>query len=257
MAAGLAQLRPEGRAVATVAFLTGALVVGVGLLGISAGAQFHELSRDPLSVAGAPFYYGALSNFFVLVWWSSAVCCFFASALLARRGRRERSRFLLVAGLGTAWLTLDDFFQFHELIVPVHLGLPEELVHIVYIGGVIAFGYAWRATILGTPFVIVLAAGAFFAASTLVDVVLVALLDRVPLEHLMEDGAKFIGIALWLLYFGRVSAGWVSEVEAPAARPPGGLRGRGELVDAEGPDAALSGRGATERARREPVLPSR
>lgn len=44
-----------------------------------------NLTKDPLALAGKPFYFGILSQVGVLFWCSCAAICFFCGLLLAKR----------------------------------------------------------------------------------------------------------------------------------------------------------------------------
>ena len=82
------------------------------------------------------------------------------------------------------------------------------LIYLVYFARLI-----WRAR-FGALFL----AFAFLALSVVVDTILVSWLSEIgDWIYLLEDGAKWLGIAFWCSYFVRVSYAFV--VEAHGTRP--------------------------------------
>ena len=170
--------------------------------------QFSELSRDPAEILGSSFYLGSLTHVGVLVWWSSAAICFFAAGFHdPRSGVGNRRAFLRASAVVAAWLTLDDFFLLHDVVFPRHLGIRQRFVLLIYGAGMVLYLARFRKEILKTEYLLFAASLACFGVSVLADV----MQSRVQLDehHLIEDGSKFLGIAIWTLYFVR------------AARPPG------------------------------------
>lgn len=189
------------------------LVLTAGLLAVAAAAvaaavldrTFGDLSRDPTAVAGVSFYLGAFSIATLLVWWTGAV----AAALGALVG--ERSRPLLLGALLTAALVADDAFQLHEELLPA-LGVPQQLVLVVYATVAAGFFVTQRRWLASGPWPVLAAAVALLAVSAAADVVAAAA-DREL--HVIEDGAKFVGAALWSAFFVRAATAALT----PATRP--------------------------------------
>jgi hypothetical protein len=191
--------------------LTAALICGVGLIVLGLvlltanlrGIPLYILTGDPTAVMNVPFFTGFLSNVGVLLWAAATAICLF-SAFIAIRILHESEffEFLLGSGLLTGMLMMDDLFLFHDEVFPDHLGISQKVVYAAYV--VCAFTYLlyFRTMILRTDYLLLVMALGLFAVSVTVDLHLFYTPERV----LVEDGAKFLGIAFWSGYFLRVSA---------------------------------------------------
>jgi len=149
------------------------------------GEPAAVFTREAQVVLKGSFYVGSFSNLGGLIWFSTAAILSFASTL-----KPENRMALILAALVTWALGLDDIFMFHEKIYP-KLHISNTLLYILYFGtiGVIVFRYyrqLSRSTLIG------IAIAVFFW-------IVSAILDRYfnDLGQLQEDGAKFIGIAVW------------------------------------------------------------
>ncbi len=201
-ASGHAALPPALAALRTAApAWTGVLaLLGLAVLAERVyGVPFAKLARDPLAGAGAS-YTGLLSNVGVLLWSGAATACLFSGAVLGRgTGDAALRRFLLCSGLLTCMLLADDLFLLHEELLPGWTGVPEKAVLAGYGALTLFWLVRFRGVALRTePALLALALGCF-AVSVLADA-----RDRENL--LLEDGAKLLGIATWLVYFARAGA---------------------------------------------------
>lgn len=173
------------------------------LVSKSADIPISTFTRDPTAVLQGKFYVGLLSNTGIVLWSAAAAICIFSAVLAGGdlHGRRLRL-FLLASGLFTLLLLMDDLFLFHEEIAPHFLNVRERYVLLSY--GLIMAAYLvkfWR-TILETDFSLLFVAGGCFMLSVFIDKNSFAAL---PDPYLLEDGAKFSGIAFWLLYLSRTA----------------------------------------------------
>lgn len=170
------------------------------------------LTQDPLF--HRPVYVGFLSQSGILLWAAAAaVCLTVAATLHAYGGGRAERRFFVSAGLLTVFLCLDDAFMLHDVVLPDHLGIPEQAVYAAYVGLVLAFLGVFFGRILESEYLVLGVAFVFFAVSILADIRELPWLD----PFLLEDGAKAIGIVAWLTYFSRAgvrAAGMVARGEA-------------------------------------------
>ena len=108
-------------------------------------------------------------------------------------------------------LLLDDLFLLHDEVLPDHFYLPQRLVYGFY--GAFALGYLIRfaKTIATSDYLLLGFAFVFFGFSMIIDTlpydeyyfdfIAVGFRGR----HLMEDGAKLLGIVSWSAYFVRFS----------------------------------------------------
>jgi hypothetical protein len=171
------------------------------------------LTRDPLAVAKAPFYWGAISNLGILVWCGAVVISWFSFKILQNiKIHNEFTHFFLFSGGITSILLLDDLFLLHEQVFPYNLNIPEKLVFLGY--GILISLYLvkFRKTILKTEFILLVFAFGFFGLSVFVDLLQVGDWFGSDNEYLLEDGAKLLGMVSWLTYFGRTCADQIQRV---------------------------------------------
>ena len=182
-------------------------LLGLVWLAVSVEVPIAQFTRDPAAVMNGPFYAGALSNVGVLLWCAAAAVCFFGASLLSARIQSglaapagDGPRFLLASALFTCLLLVDDLFMLHDLVLPEYLQLRERYVILTYGLLMLAYLLRFRRQILQTDWLVLVVAGGFFSCSIVVDKLPETLL---PMHHVFEDGAKFLGILGWLLYLGR------------------------------------------------------
>lgn len=139
-------------------------------------------------------FMGLISNLGLIMWSVTAGVCFFVSYI-------RKSMFLFSFGILTTFLLFDDMLMFHELVIPTYLHLLEIMVYLTYGLGVMYCFVAFSKQILSTNYFILLMALCFFGISILTDVVWA---EGFRGAVLVEDGAKFLGIVSWLIYFIKV-----------------------------------------------------
>lgn len=163
--------------------------------------NISDLTRNPISVVGAPFYVGLLSNIGILLWSASVAICLFCSTVLRKDiNNRELPLFLLFSGIITFIFLIDDLFFFHENIYTAYFNVSEKTVYLVYAIMVLLYLIRFRTTILGTEFLLLLFAFVFFGLSVILGMKLV---DLPASYFLFKDGAKLFGIVTWSTYFTR------------------------------------------------------
>lgn len=192
---------PRPRRAEWLTVLAAAATAGVALLAVvvahvALAVPYPDLTMDPATRVGFPRYVGALSYLGVAAWFTGAACALFAASLLETR--TDRARYLLALGLLTAWLGFDDLFLVHEGAGRILLGSErgEDIIFGLYAVIGAALLLLHRRVLPTTPVPVLVAAGAFFAASVGVDRPHLEL----PGQFLLEDGAKFVGIVLWATY---------------------------------------------------------
>ncbi len=95
-------------------------------------APIVKFTRDPASIAEISPFHGLLSSIGVLLWCSTAVAALFSYFLLRKSGdKSEFKGFLLTGGLLTSMLLVDDYFMFHDWILP-KLGIGEHAVFLFF-----------------------------------------------------------------------------------------------------------------------------
>lgn len=159
-----------------------------------------NLTRDPSAVMGAPFHTGILSQTGIFFWSASAAICIFTAKVISKYPDSFKlKRFLIVSGLLTMLLGLDDIFLLHESVFP-SLGIHEKVVYATYAGLVLFYLSKFYRVILDTKYIFLVMALGFFALSVIFDKSSIPGID----PYLLEDGAKIIGIVSWLFYFFQV-----------------------------------------------------
>ena len=166
-----------------------------------------RFTMDPAALAGTNPFLGVVSNCGVLLWTAAAAISLFTAMLLhGRRAQRECARFLLAAGLLTAWLMFNDLFMLHEWLFAVVLGIPQPIVLLAYALMVALFLVRFRVLIARSDRLPLGLALAFFAASAATDQMPGAWFRAWGWLYLLEDGCKLLGIVGWLWYFAGVAA---------------------------------------------------
>ena len=174
---------------AAVVLLVACAFTGVVLfVGKANGIEFWELSQDPASVLGGPYFTGFYANATILVWQIGAMTALFAAVITRFAGRRAESRMLLVGGVIGAVMGIDDFFMLHESLQEI--GLPDFALPGLYFLSVIAFAWFYRQCI-GWWLVFVLGAFGGWGTSAMVDNL------HMGLPLVFEDGTKAIGAVFW------------------------------------------------------------
>ena len=177
------------------------LLAMLAIVTLQTGIRVSDLTRDPVSVMDVPLYTGLLSNIGILLWSFTAAICLFSHALLRKNtDAREWSSFLLLAGLLTSLLLLDDLFLLHERLFPDHFHIPQNAVLAGYVLITALYVARFKTTILKTDFLLLLFAFGFFGLSLLIDVGIVSVRG----SYFFEDGLKLFGIVSWFAYFARV-----------------------------------------------------
>ena len=180
-----------------------ALLAALAIASIYKPIPIGVLTRDPAAVANVHPFTGVLSNLGVLLWCSSAAICLFSGVVLHHTQRTKGCWFLICSALLTLCLLFDDLFLFHEFLARRYLGLSEKVVY-VFLGGVTAaYLLTFRRVILQSEYTVLCLSLVFFGISVAVDVLSPAWLGA--WLFLVEDGAKFLGLASWCNYYAWVS----------------------------------------------------
>jgi hypothetical protein len=196
-----------------------AVLIGAGLLlHFWVGIPISELTRDPTAIVGEPLYTGYLSQIGIFFWSASAAVCMFSATVLSRSlDNLKIKHFLLVSGMLTLVLGLDDLFLLHEVFFP-YFGIPENAILVSYAGFVLFYLVRFFSIILKTEYILLGMALVFFGVSVTLDLFKLHSID----PYLFEDGAKLVGILGWLAYFFRTGISAVSHNAAqPGAAPDG------------------------------------
>ncbi len=213
----VAPARGHGEAV-LVGSVVAASVAAAAALTVVIGLEpewYGVAVRDVLAVARAgdplTFYAGWVTYLGALGWFAAATAGVLTGLVLRGRAPRRRTSLLLWGGLVSLAMGVDDLFMFHDGVLAWQ-GVPEEAT-------MAALGLAaavWALTFLGSwarelTGLLLVAAGAWFAHSVLVDVLDVSLLVH-------EEASKLAAVLCWTAWFTAVSARELRRATAPAAR---------------------------------------
>lgn len=190
----------------------GAVAILLAALGLADGLSYRELLNDPADTYGFSPAGGIVSNLGLMFWSATAAIALVAWEVLRRRdGDARLRRFFLATGLFTAVLLADDAFMLHEQVLPQAGIIGERYIKAAYLGLALVYGLVFlRELMRDGGLVLLVPAGLFFAASFVFDnpalVGMMGLLEVDFVSYVVEDGAKFIGIALWLAFVARAAA---------------------------------------------------
>nr|WP_290919121.1 hypothetical protein [Hyphomonas sp. 34-62-18] len=174
-------------------------VIGAKLFG---KASFDMLTRDMAAMAEVHPLTGLLSHLGLMVWSAGAAVCFLGAVYLYRANEPGVGFFFWGSAL-TTWLLFDDAFMIHETLANWYLGLGEKAVIFALGLAVSLWLYVYRKLLIALGPFFLIAALAMFALSVGVDAFPE---EMFPLSYLgdwrllLEDGAKWIGIVLWLTF---------------------------------------------------------
>jgi hypothetical protein len=193
---------PILKTVGIVGFFTCSILLIVALAYPIYGILPSVFLRDANAVLHAPFYIGIVSTLGFILWGATITICFFSYFFLRRvvPGAKD-ALFLLCSGLLSLLLLSDDMLQMHEVVYPLIFGIDEKIVYMIYGALTLLYLIYFRDSILRNEYPLLIIALGIFGISMAAEIFLNSLHGQV----FIEDGAKFVGIAMWLAYFLQVS----------------------------------------------------
>lgn len=191
---------PRSR-VAIVSFATLLPLAIVAAVSVHFGVKIPDMTRDVAAIANIHPLSGFLSSFGILLWWASASIWFFAAGIHRVRQSSELYGFAISAALLSTYLAIDDLFQFHELLAPTYLGVPEGAVYGVLGLAMASYLLVYRRLLLRPDGLLLLLALGFLAGSVVIDGVLERWMWRIGhWTYFVEDGMKWLGVVSWCSY---------------------------------------------------------
>lgn len=170
------------------------------LAGLTAnGFTVLEVLRDPAQTKNASSLIGFLSNVGVGLWVSAAAIGLFTGATQHHVPGSQR-RLLLLLGLFSAALALDDFFLIHDRYIS------QRIVYAFYALCALTLLTAMFKTIAAIDGLAFVLAGSLLAASILTDLSQPMFPDAYMSLQITEEAFKFCGAATWLYFVCRVAA---------------------------------------------------
>ncbi|HAD10880.1 MAG TPA: hypothetical protein DCF33_00430 [Saprospirales bacterium] len=158
-------------------------------------------TQDPNAKMGAPFYLGLFSNISIIIWSAALTVCFYAASRMVKGVRRLDREFLIVSGLITLMMTLDDLYQVHEFVFPHYFSISENMVYLTYMNIYLIYFIRYRNQLLNSDFIALAIAFFFLGLSTVIDLL------PLPIEKdtFLEDAMKLLGAVSWLVYYVRTA----------------------------------------------------
>ncbi|MCE5257929.1 MAG: hypothetical protein LLG44_02590 [Chloroflexi bacterium] len=202
------QLRRSASAILAVLAATALLLGALVWFHARTNVPYLQFTRDAAALRAAPWYTGILSQLGVMAWTAGAAAALTGACAVGKAPQAAAWRkYLLVGGVFSAWLALDDALMLHEVVIPHQLGIDERVVYALYIATALAFfALNWRKALAG-EWPLLLTALVFLAVPVLADMLRLT----ADIEELLMAGSKLAGILAWAAYWGRCA------VEAYAA----------------------------------------
>jgi hypothetical protein len=188
---------------AAFALLPAALVYGAALwLSHAGGIEDLELViRDLAQTCRYPLGVGLISNLGYLLWMAAAAICLFTACSEVSRPRGRERELLLAGGAFSLLLCLDDMFLLHDRYISANV------LYLAYIAFAVAILLRYRELVLRLGGPVFVGAVALLGTSLLFD----KFQEQLPIAYgpgqLFEEGVKLLGIASWLFFWWRASAG--------------------------------------------------
>ena len=163
------------------------------------GIKLDLVIRDLAQTCGYPIGVGMISNIGILLWGASSSISLFVS--FTENIHRENSKLLLLGGLFSALLCIDDFFLLHDRYIG------PDFLNVTYLSitFLLLFKF-WKILIkigLNTLIISIL----FLGLSVLFDGVIQQLfIKNYQYTQFVEEGFKLLGIACWLNFWCRASS---------------------------------------------------
>ena len=161
--------------------------------------KLNLVVRDLAQTCGYPIGVGMISNIGILFWGAAASICLFTS--FSEIINNESSKLLLLGGVFSSLLCIDDFFLLHDRYIgPDFLNLTYLSISIFLL---VRFQRILKK--IGVSYLII--SILFLGLSIFFDGVIQQIFNQsYELTQLIEEGFKFIGIACWLNFWCKSSS---------------------------------------------------
>jgi len=154
--------------------------------------------RDLAQTCGYPIGVGMISNIGILLWASSGAITLFVS--ISKLAEREIAKLLLMGGIFSSILCVDDFFLLHDRYVG------PDFLNITYLSMTILMLIKFWKVLLKIGLLPIIISLLFLSSSVFFDSILQQLLsENYGLIQLYEEFFKFLGIACWLNFWCNAS----------------------------------------------------
>ena len=155
--------------------------------------------RDLAQTCGYPIGVGMISNIGILLWGAAASICLFTTFLEGIN--RESSKLLLLGGIFSSLLCIDDLFLLHDRYIG------PDFLNLTYLAISIFLLVRFRRILKIIGLFNLLISILFLGLSVFFDGVIQQIFNQsYELTQLVEEGFKFIGIACWLNFWCKASS---------------------------------------------------
>ena len=178
-----------------------ALLVYVASLSLSglAGIKGQLVLRDLAQTCGTPAGVGLLSNLGYLLWLAAAAVALFTAYSEQPGVRGKQYELLACGGWFSFILCIDDMFLLHDRYIG------QTFLYVVYMVFAALIATRYRRQLMASRGELFLLAVALLGASIGIDQFQRDLPFKYETVQLVEEGAKFLGIATWVLYWWQAS----------------------------------------------------
>ena len=178
------------------------LVTIVGLSGFILNISFSDLTANPISRLGVPFYQGILQRFGIIVWGLAVILPLFTFSILkSSETLKEVRKFLLFSGIFFGYFVLDELLLIHNHIFPKVLNIHQLLILIVYAILTLIFLVRFKNIIRHNFPMIFLSAVFFLGLSMMIDIVSYLKIIQFSYRYFLDDSFKFLGIFNLFIYY--------------------------------------------------------
>ncbi len=175
-----------------------------------------KLAKDPAEVVKFPPYIGLLSNWGVILWVMTAAICLFGAVILKKQNApRDTLRFILLSGLLSLVLGIDDLFLFHDRLLPKMLHIPEAFFYLIYFFVFLVYLISFTSQIMKYDYLLFWVSFLLLVTSRRIGAI-IPFLDKFMTTG---DMLKYFGIVFWLAFFYRTVLHEVSARINPDPHP--------------------------------------
>ena len=152
--------------------------------------------RDLAQTCGYPIGVGMISNIGILLWGASSAISLFVS--FTKDVNEETSKLLLLGGLFSALLCIDDFFLLHDRYIG------PDFLNITYLSITLFLLVKFWKILIKIGLITFIISILFLGLSVFFDGVIQQLfIKNYEYTQFVEEGFKFLGIACWLNFWCR------------------------------------------------------
>lgn len=155
--------------------------------------------RDLAQTCGYPIGVGMISNIGILLWGAAASICLFTT--FSQEINSDSSKLLLLGGVFSGILCIDDFFLLHDRYVG------PDFLNLTYLSISIFLLVRFRKILKRIGLFNLVISILFLGLSIFFDGVIQQIFNQsYDLTQLIEEGFKFLGIACWLNFWCKASS---------------------------------------------------